>query len=139
VPELFAAARVHRDGVVRWGTRIPAPDGEPGTGIYIVALTADTDTLGASLATCPLSTTAVRELLDVRRELKLDGLRPNAAAVTAPELARRLGVSPKTLRAWLRSQAHAGHPLVAGHERYGRWWFTEPEARQLADEYRRRR
>jgi hypothetical protein len=59
--------------------------------------------------------------------------------VSAPELARRLGVSPKSLRARLRSQARAGHWLVAGHEHYGRRWFTEVEARQLADEYRQRR
>jgi transposase-like protein len=59
--------------------------------------------------------------------------------VSAPELARRLGVSPKTLRAWLRGQAGIGHPLLAGHEHQGRWWLTEVEARQFADEYRRRR
>jgi hypothetical protein len=60
------------------------------------------------------------------------------ALVSAPELARRLGANPKTLRAWLRAQARARNPLVAGHEHYGRWWFSESEARQLADEYRRR-
>lgn len=53
-------------------------------------------------------------------------------------LARRLGVNPKTFRAWLRGQAAADNPLVASHEHYGRWWITEAEARQLAEQYRRR-
>lgn len=56
--------------------------------------------------------------------------------VTAVELARRLRVNPKTLRAWLRGQARAGHPLLASHLHYGRWEFTEDEADQLAREYR---
>jgi hypothetical protein len=54
-------------------------------------------------------------------------------------LAHRLNVDPKTLRAWLRAQAAAGNTLVAGHEHYGRWWFTEDDARRLAEQYRRRR
>jgi len=61
---------------------------------------------------------------------------PAGATVSAPELARRLRVNPKTLRAWLRSLARVGHPLLSGHEHQGRWWFTEAEARQLAREYR---
>jgi hypothetical protein len=62
-----------------------------------------------------------------------------ARDVSAPELARRLGVNPKPLRAWLRRQAPAGNPLVADHEHNGRWWFTDAEARQLAEQFRRRR
>ena len=59
--------------------------------------------------------------------------------VTPGELARELGISPKTLRAWLRAGRDAGYPLLAGHEHYGRWEFTRKEARQLMAEYRRTR
>lgn len=55
--------------------------------------------------------------------------------VTAPELARRVGANPKTLRAWLRAKASSGHPLLAAHEHWGRWEFSEVEAAQLAREY----
>ena len=302
VESLFAAASVERHGVVRWGQRIPRQAAGCGTGLYIVALCGDANTLDAAVGSCPLSSVAVRELLDVRRaELRLDGRRPDAAQlgarlagfwcgdevvlyggragprqrisvselsdrvaeyyatplgarsphaggwplktlaklsdlhvpygycaddraaetrmldrfaeqlsantrralfdatflmpyanledghgrrkrhgitgaraprsmagrrpasgasarqsaarptprptstagtsgeVSAPELARRLSANPKTLRAWLRGQARAGNPLAAGHEHYGRWWFTEAEARQLAEQYQRAR
>jgi double-stranded uracil-DNA glycosylase len=56
--------------------------------------------------------------------------------VTAVELARRLEVSPKTLRAWLRGQASIGHPLLASHRHNDRWEFTASEADQLEAEYR---
>jgi hypothetical protein len=43
------------------------------TGIYIVALSEDADTLDATVGSCPLSSVAVRELLNVRHaELRLD-------------------------------------------------------------------
>lgn len=45
---------------------------------------------------------------------------PSGALISAPELARRLAVHPKTLRAWLRRQALCGHSLVVGHEHKGR-------------------
>src|SRR4051812_19970954 len=59
--------------------------------------------------------------------------------LTPGELARELGISPKTLRAWLRAGRDAGYPLLAGHEHYGRWEFTRKEARPLIAEYRRTR
>jgi hypothetical protein len=296
VGSLFAAASAKPQGAVRWRQGIPPPEGGPATGIYVVSLTPATDRLEATLPTCPISTAAVRELLEVRPELRLDGGRPDVthlaerlasfwcpdevvlyvgragprkhvmvseladrvteycttplgarsphaggwplktlanldqvyvhfaycanyikaeermldrfaerlsnstreslydstvvmpfanlqdghgrrkphritgaraprtppsqqpappmaraathrttstdadavparATVSAPLLARRLQVNPKTLRAWLRSQARAGHALLASHEHYGRWWFTEAEARQLAREW----
>jgi hypothetical protein len=303
VGSLFAAAGVSRQGVVRWGERIPRAAAGPGTGVYVVALTDKPDVLEAAVETYPCSASAVQELLDVRRaELRVDGQHPDAAElaarlagfwladevvlyggragrrkrisvselsdrvveyystplgarsphaggwplktlsnlgelyvhygycadddaaetrmldrfaeqlsddaraslydatfvmpfanledgharrkrhgitgarapkkvgepqstpttapgagaappapqasavsaaanadVSAPELARRLGANAKTLRAWLRGQAQAGNPLVAGHEHYGRWWFTESGARQLAEQFRRSR
>lgn len=60
---------------------------------------------------------------------------PAGATVSAPQLAGTLEVNPKRLRAWLRSNARAGHALLAGHEHYRRWWFTEVEARKLAREW----
>lgn len=293
VASLFDAANVSSARVVRWGQRIPAVDAGPGTGVYVVALTADGHDLTAAVPVCPIDPTAVEQLLHARLELTLDGRRPTAAQlfdrmaefwfsdevvlyigragprqrvhvsalsdriaeyyatplgarsphaggwplklladidrlqvhyahcendraaeaamlarfahrfsddtpttetvvmpfanledgrrrrkqhgikgarapsrasaeksprdsrpavsapapkapsgpadVSAPDLARRLGVSPKTLRAWLREQARNGDPLVADHEHQGRWRFTEGEARQLGEQYRRRR
>jgi double-stranded uracil-DNA glycosylase len=60
----------------------------------------------------------------------------SAVVVTAVELARRLRIAPKRLRDWLRAEARAGHPLLAGHVHYGRWEFNEEEAAQLEAEYR---
>jgi len=83
VTDLFAAAGVQRDGVVAWGARIPAPQDGPGTGVYVVALTVEPDIFDATLPICPLSAAAVEELLDVRRELKVDGRRPDVAQLAA--------------------------------------------------------
>ena len=74
-----------------------------------------------------------------RTAIRLTSTAGTGAEVSAPELAHRLGANPKTLRAWLRGQASVGNPLVAGHEHYGRWWFTEAEACQLAEQYQRAR
>lgn len=52
------------------------------------------------------------------------------------ELAQRLGIDPKVLRAWLRRQAASGHPLLREHQRRDNWVFTQAEADQLAAEYR---
>ena len=59
--------------------------------------------------------------------------------ITAPELARRVGVDPKRFRAWLRRQAAAGHPLLAGHRHNESWVFTSDEARQLEADFRSKR
>lgn len=58
--------------------------------------------------------------------------------MTAPEMARTLAISPKTLRAWLRSERDAGHPLLASHEHRSRWEFTRADADALMAEYRTR-
>lgn len=59
-----------------------------------------------------------------------------AGTVTAVELARRLGVDPRTFRAWLRRRARAGHKLLAVRLLDERWEFSEAEAAQLKREYR---
>ncbi len=57
-------------------------------------------------------------------------------SVSAPEVARRLGVRPGTFRAWLRRQWRAGHPLLRAHHLSERYRFSPDVARQLAAQYR---
>src|SRR4051812_12721833 len=78
VASLFAAAGVARQGAVGWGEVIPAQATGSGTGVYVVALPPELASPGAALAAYPVSATAVQKLLDVRRELTLDGARPDA-------------------------------------------------------------
>ncbi len=56
--------------------------------------------------------------------------------VTPSEIAKSLDVSPKTLRAWLRSERAVGHPVLDGHEHGAHYRFTRVEAAQLIAEYR---
>jgi transposase-like protein len=55
--------------------------------------------------------------------------------VTASELARRVGVDPKILRAWLRAEWRDGHRLLRGHVLHARWLFSEADAGTLAAEF----
>jgi hypothetical protein len=74
VSALFTTAEVSRTGVVPWGTRISRPrEKVPGTGIYIVALTDELDSVDSALVRCPLSSDALQGLLEVRPELTVDG------------------------------------------------------------------
>lgn len=77
VGNVLKAADLQRAGVVAWGTK-PASD-EPG--IYVVAMTADTDKVGRTLATCPIDMAAVENLLEVRPKLRVDGKRPEKNAL----------------------------------------------------------
>lgn len=78
VGSLFAAASAKPQGTVRWRQGIPPPrGGGSGRGIYVVSLTPATDRLDGTLPTCPISTAAVRALLEARPELRLDGGRPD--------------------------------------------------------------
>jgi predicted site-specific integrase-resolvase len=47
---------------------------------------------------------------------------------TPNEIAHTLGISPKTLRAWLRNQARAGH---IDHIWNQRWFFTRDERDEI--------
>jgi hypothetical protein len=81
IRQLFATAALQPLGVVRWGERVP----EGGKGIYVVALAERTDDLEATFSAAPIAPEAVRQLLEVRPELRLDGNRP-----TPQELAGRI-------------------------------------------------
>jgi len=56
--------------------------------------------------------------------------------VTPDEIAETLGITGKTFRAWLRSEKHAGHPILDGHEHGAHYHLSRSEAGQLGAEYR---
>jgi hypothetical protein len=74
VLDLFRAGALEPDGCVGWGQRPPATD----PGVYVVVLTDDPESVEGALSACPLSTQAVEGLLEVRSELRMDGVRPSA-------------------------------------------------------------
>jgi hypothetical protein len=65
--------------MVRWGERVP----ERNKGVYVVALTARTDEVDATLRTVPTAPYALAQLLKVRPELRLDGGRPTPEELNA--------------------------------------------------------
>src|SRR3954465_6080296 len=79
VAQVFSAAGLRAEGAVRWGTPLP----EAGRGVYAVALSERTDSVAAARLECPLSPTAVQQLLDVRPALRLDGHRPSLSELSA--------------------------------------------------------
>jgi hypothetical protein len=85
VAHIFAAARTEPTGTVPWGVspRPPEAPADAATGIYVVALTDDPDSLEATLPRTPVSGSAVAELLSVRPELTLDGVRPEPHELAA--------------------------------------------------------
>jgi hypothetical protein len=72
VEEAFRAAALEPQGAVPWGVPVP----EPGPGVYVVALTSDAASLEPTLVEAPINLEAVRSLLDLRPELRVDGTRP---------------------------------------------------------------
>lgn len=51
------------------------------------------------------------------------------------DLAKQIGVTGPHFRDWLRAQKAAGHPVLVGHERHGRYRFTPSEANRLLAEF----
>lgn len=82
VSTLLTVAGLDWLGTVAWGE--PVSVAEPG--VYLVALSSDPQFLPATALEAPISSGAVRQLLDARPELTLDGQRPTPAA-----LVERLG------------------------------------------------
>jgi len=80
VRELFDRAGVKLAGAVRWGTPIALDR----SGVYVIATTEDFDAR-EGLATCPLASDSIAELIRVRPELTIDG-----AAASPDSLATRL-------------------------------------------------
>ncbi|MCY4087482.1 MAG: hypothetical protein OXG37_11550 [Actinomycetia bacterium] len=83
VSQIFSAAGLGVGGVldatgaVEWG--IPVP--ETGPGVYVVALTAETETTGGALSACPVSAAKVAGLLEACPGLTVDGSRPDVASL----------------------------------------------------------
>lgn len=121
---IFAAAGLKAAGHVRWGT----PVSETASGLYVVALTDDADSVAGTRAEAPLETRQLERLLLVRPDLQLDDHRPGAA-----DLARRLSAF------WLRQEtvvyiglatslrsrigAYCRTPLGASRPHAGGWWL----------------
>ena len=72
--DLFEKAGLSPAGVVPWGS--PVPLSTPG--VYVVALTDAVDSTPGAISGAPLSLGAIQTWLDVRPELRLDGMRPDA-------------------------------------------------------------
>lgn len=83
VSQTFAAAGLGVGGVlgatgaVEWGSPVP----ESGPGVYVVALTAETETTAGAVAVCPVSATKVAGLLEACPRLTVDGSRPDVASL----------------------------------------------------------
>lgn len=73
---MFDPPGLASDGEVRLGTKVP----ETGPGVYVVALANEPDGIVLPLDKCPISTQAVKLLLETRPELRIDGKRPDASA-----------------------------------------------------------
>lgn len=77
VNDVFGAAGLHPSGCVPWGVAVP----EDQSGVYLVALTDERENVSAALPECPIAIHQVEQLLDVRPELLLDGVRPTPEAL----------------------------------------------------------
>jgi hypothetical protein len=77
VASVFNAAELEPEGVVQWGSPVPTNE----KGVYIVASTSRADSRAAPGARCPLDLKALRQWLEVRPELRMDGKRPSPDAL----------------------------------------------------------
>jgi hypothetical protein len=124
VAELFAASGLVHDQTVRWGTRVRLD--EPGA--YVVARLEDPS---AAATACPpeIALHAVRELLDVRPELQLDGRRPTPDALASrlesfwipDEGVAYIGLAGTSVRS--RLGAYYRTPLGARRPHSGGWFL----------------
>lgn len=74
---LLESTGLSPEGAVPWGETVPAPD----SGVYLVSLHQDPRD-GSGLATAPISTAAVRALLEARPECCVDGKRATVESLT---------------------------------------------------------
>jgi hypothetical protein len=125
VADAFSAAGLRVAGTAPWGT----PIGESGPGVYVVSLTADVDSTAGAAPAAPLDPARVQALLDVRPELRLDGMRPDAtllarrlAAFWPPdETILYIGVAGTSVRS--RVGAYYRSPLGARRPHSGGWFL----------------
>ncbi len=69
IASIMSSASLEPEGVVAWGD--PIPSSEPG--VYVVALARGLESLEDALEGCPLSDEKLREWLERRPGLRLDG------------------------------------------------------------------
>lgn len=96
-------------------------------GVYVVAFSSDAGSAAGALESAPVQLASMEELLSVRPELKLDGRRPDARALTArlaafwlPETVVYVGLATS-----LRSRVGAYYRTRLGAKRphAGGWWL----------------
>lgn len=124
VTDLFDAAQLVHDQTVRWGAQVRLD--EPGA--YVVSRLEDPS---AAAPTCPaeIALDALCELLDVRPELRLDGVRPTANALAArlasfwlpDERVVYIGLAGTSVRS--RLGAYYRTPLGARRPHSGGWFL----------------
>jgi hypothetical protein len=125
VSDVFAAAGLEPAGVVRWGTPVP----ETAPGVYVVALSDSASSAEAALPTAPLSRSALKHLLAVRPELKLDLAAADVDALVerlgsfwlADEVILYIGLAGQPLRTRVRQYYRT--PLGARKQHAGGWWL----------------
>jgi hypothetical protein len=123
VAAVFAAAGLKPEGVVPWGT----PISQAASGVYAVSLTGQVDVPAAAALPCPLSSDSLTELLHVRPELRVDGIRPDrdalaqrlAALWLVDEVIAYIGLAGTSLRS--RVRAYYTTPLGARRPHAGGW------------------
>lgn len=128
IRELFAAYRLEPAGCVCWGQLLR----EPQTGVYVVSLTADADSLAAARQDCPLDSMALDELVSVCPRLLLDGEPTTAVAVSAriasfwiaDEVAVYIGRAGQPVGK--RVGQYYRTPIGAAKPHKGGWWIKDP-------------
>jgi hypothetical protein len=119
----FAAAGLEPNGCVRWGQRVE----EAGPGVYVIALTEQTDSFGGLFPEGPIARDRVSELLKVRPELRVDQRRPNESELTsrvrqfwlADEVILYIGLAGSSVRT--RVSQYYRTPLGARKPHAGGW------------------
>jgi hypothetical protein len=128
VRQVFAGAGLEPVGAVRWDDPIPKPSGSA-TGIYIVSLAEDPDSLDEALPRCPISRPAIVGLLAACHGLTLDGGPATVSALTerlsafwlADEVVVYIGLAGQPL--WARVRQYYKTPLGAKRPHKGGWWL----------------
>jgi hypothetical protein len=125
VAGLCAAAGLAPEGAVRWGA--PVPETRPG--VYLITLTAGVAAVTGTLPEMPVDADCLRQLLNARPELRLDGKRPAVADLRArlaafwlpDEVVVYIGLAGQPLAR--RVAQYYCTPLGAKRPHAGGWWL----------------